>query len=178
MASLAAFDLVKSGAIKTSSISPVLITYGQPRTGNYAFANELVKSIPVVLRFANIYDIIPIFPLCVKTIPMIGTCKNEFRKKDLDPKLNEYVPEPYSYLFYKFYPWHFRGLLTIQNDNESILPQCTDKSEAERECNLPTLDHLLKYHCEYFGFSITDFPNPEVMPYIRIYPEEELIIKS
>jgi hypothetical protein len=169
MSSIAALDLVRSGVIKKTSISPVLITYGQPRTGNYAFANEVFKNVPVILRYTNQKDIVPTIPTCVKTIPVIGLCRNEFGKSDLDAELNEYTPRPYSYNFYKFFPWHIRGQFTILDDNITIKEECTNKCENENKCSIINMDIRLSYHSNYFGNKISDFPKPEIMPYSSKY---------
>jgi hypothetical protein len=86
MASIALFDLVRQGVIQTDLLnkSPVLITYGQPRTGNYMFVNEVSKMAPIIYRHVNDLDLIPGTPECVRQNEV---CVNEFGKASID--LNE-----------------------------------------------------------------------------------------
>ncbi len=90
MASVALFDLVKQGKLSTDTTnkSPVLITYGQPRTGNFMFANEVRKMAPVIYRHVNDNDLVPGVPDCVKKA---GKCVNEYELTNIDTNENTYT---------------------------------------------------------------------------------------
>lgn len=62
MASIAATDL----AIK-KIVTPVLYTFGQPRTGDSTFAQLTAKNVPRSYRVVNANDPVPHLPLCKKT---------------------------------------------------------------------------------------------------------------
>jgi hypothetical protein len=115
MASLAVFDLLHEKLIKKTAISPILITFGQPRVGNYAFSNELMKSVPIVYRIVNKFDVVAGIPACLIN-EKSKNCMNESEKKDIDVKFSNYKMSSkgiWNRLWGKknFLPWHFGGLI-------------------------------------------------------------------
>lgn len=167
MASLAAFDLIQEKLIEKTANSPVLITFGQPRVGNYAFANELMKAVPIVYRIVNRYDIVSGFPACIidkKT----HNCKNEFGKEDIDVHLNEYKqPQKsrWNRLINKteFFPWHFGGLVYVKTENEAVVCE-NSEPKYQSNCRLET-SHDLDYHINYFGYRILNLFEPNIFGY-------------
>lgn len=160
IASIAAFDLVTSGFIEKSDISPSVITYGQPRTGNYAFANEFMKSVPIIYRVMNYNDFASGFPAC--QTDENSNCINEFSQKKLDLNFSDYenflLPENQT-----FFPWHNGGLILIKNDE---VRNCYHVSEpvTERKCKYKTSPQL-DYHYYYLGYRIYHFSDPEIYGY-------------
>jgi hypothetical protein len=59
---LLAFEAVKTNLIKKTKDSPVLITYGQPITGNDEFIKDTKKFIPLIFRIVRNEDAAPTFP--------------------------------------------------------------------------------------------------------------------
>ena len=164
MASVSIFDFMQENLITKSKISPVLITYGQPRTGNYAFANELMKMVPIVQRFFNNYDLIGGVPACVTEN---DRCTSEFGKNKLNKKFKKYGD------FYKalseaeknkFYPFHFGGLIYIKDNNDII--DCQGKSEvAANDICKAEISLNSEFHTNYFGYTISNIGNPKEFPY-------------
>jgi len=164
MASIAAFDLTQENFIPKTEISPVLMTYGQPRAGNYAFANELMKNVPIVFRHVNNYDVVGSVPACYIEN---GRCKTEFGKLDLDKNFNSYS-EVYNTLSEKeknkYYPFHFSGLIFINGDTSVI--DCMTKSEMAPEDRCKGEISLnTEFHTNYFGYSVSSIGNPIAFPY-------------
>ena len=159
IASVSLFDNMQENLLPRTSISPVLITYGSPRIGNYAFANELMKLIPIVFRIVNKYDLVPNVPMCEK---IDRKCISEFGKKEFDKNFYDYkrihdnLPNDKKE---KFYPYHFGGLILVKDENNFM--DCTTKSEVDE--NDPCSKGYLpfpKYHTTYFGSKISNTKNP------------------
>lgn len=64
MATIFAMDAARSGVINKTEISPVLISYASFRVGNDAFANEVMKFVPIVYRVVGYGDPVPQVPVC------------------------------------------------------------------------------------------------------------------
>jgi hypothetical protein len=168
IASLALFDLVKQGKLKTNTVnkSPVLITFGQPRTGNYMFANEVSKMAPIIYRHVNDNDLIPGLPYCVSKN---GACVNEFGKTKIDSKESKYKITDSSN---KFFAWHLPGLILINGDGKDLkyestdfLKECVNESEnARSNCKYDT-SLFGDFHKYYFGYKISELAKPEVFDF-------------
>jgi hypothetical protein len=168
IASIAAYDFIKESIVKTNSVSPALITYGQPRTGNYAFANEIMKNVPIVFRHVNNFDLVIGVPACESKG---NKCTNEFEKDGLDKKFFDYQKGFENYLkknglkeSTKFFPYHFNGL--ILNKSESNFINCVKKSEVgpTDECRgTPSLEVV--FHIYYYGYIVSDIWKPDEFPY-------------
>lgn len=170
MASVAIFDFMQENIIPKTENSPILMTYGQPRTGNFAFANELMKLVPIVFRFYNNYDVVQSIPSCYVEN---DRCKSEFGKIELDKNFNGYQ-QIYDNLSEeeknKFYPFHIGGLIFTKSDLETL--DCSSKSEVAP-------DDLCKgevsldsdFHTFYFGYQISIISNPQEFPYGKIIPQ-------
>jgi len=170
MASVSLFDFMQENLIPKTDISPVLITYGQPRTGNYAFANEIIKTVPIIFRFYNNYDPVQAVPACYTEN---GRCISEFGMKELNKSLN--YKKKYKNLSAeeknKFYPFHFSGLIFIKNDDISI--DCREKSEvASDDICKGEISTSVKYHTNYFGYQIGLIGNPKEFPYGKSPPRK------
>jgi hypothetical protein len=161
MASIALFDLVRQGKLApvTSGIkSPVLITYGQPRTGNYMFANELSKYAPIIFRHVNDNDLVPGIPECQR---LTKKCVNEFSKTSIDSSETNYNLANISD---SYYPWHLPGLIFIDGDDEKkdVHPNCITQSENPAPGCVPNTSLSFDFHKYYFGYKISDLWKPEV----------------
>jgi len=64
IASIFAQDVVKDAVIKKTNSSPLLITYGQPRTGNFVYANSSFINVPRTFRIVRHADPVPNVPPC------------------------------------------------------------------------------------------------------------------
>lgn len=192
IASIAAYDLITQGVIQVTKgpiASPVLLTYGQPRTGNYVFANEIAKKIPIIFRHVNNFDAITSIPDCYRSGS--GYCENEYAKSKLDFEFSDYdaIKIDESIFKSKSFPWHFNGLiLNIDDDNSN---ECIESSEAAIENDnvynnnnnnknpLILLDKetenkktcaveskmRIAFHTVYYGFKISDMFKPEIFKY-------------
>jgi predicted lipase len=85
LAILAAYDLVDQHI----ATRPLVYTFGQPRTGNYAFATSVMATVPDVYRLTHYRDIVAHLPPCNTTFDILrlasvctagnpdkGTCVN------------------------------------------------------------------------------------------------------
>jgi hypothetical protein len=170
MASVAIFDFMQENIIPRTENSPILMTYGQPRTGNYAFANELMKLVPIVFRFYNNYDIVESVPACYV---QNGRCKSEFGKIELDKNFNGYL-QIYNNLSEaeknKFYPFHIGGNIFTKSDTDTL--DCSSKSEvASNDPCKGEINLNADFHTHYFGYQISEITNPKKFPYGRIMPK-------
>ncbi len=62
MASIAAFNSVHENYINKKNNNPVLITFGQPRTGNYYFSKKVMEYVPNIFRVVRNGDIVSMIP--------------------------------------------------------------------------------------------------------------------
>lgn len=180
IASVALYDFMNLKLINKTENSPVLITYGQPRTGNYAFANELMKNVPIVYRHVNDYDLVFAIPACQTKN---GKCINEFMKDKLKPQYYHYEK---SYLKFKgtndyveglFYPYHIGGLILNKGDTKSI--DCTHQSEVDEkdQCRgIPSLE--FDFHKYYYGYKVSDMWKPDIFEYDLVKSEDVLKTKA
>jgi hypothetical protein len=185
MASIAALDLVENKIIDSKMekensndnndkeiLTPVLITYGQPRTGNFVFANEIKKKIPIIFRHVNNYDVIVGMPSCYKDNK--DFCVNEYKKKNLDENFSDYenIEINEDLLKGNNFGWHFDGLIINTNDENSIecfnvseISESSTKNEkGEFECGVQS-GVMTAFHSHYYGFKVSDFYKPEIFRY-------------
>ncbi len=185
MASIAAYDMITQGiisVIKDKIQSPVLITYGQPRTGNYVFANELSKKIPIIYRHVNNYDAIVNMPDCYR---IENYCMNEYNKSKIDLNFDDYdnifIDE--NLFVGKNFPWHLNGLILNIDDENSL--ECLSNSETEKSTNQTQINtndtkEIIKdvqgkciveskmriaFHTIYYGYKVADIFKPEIFKY-------------
>jgi hypothetical protein len=174
IASIALFDLSKQGKLNTDETnkSPVLITFGQPRTGNYVFSNELRKIAPIIYRHVNDNDLVPGIPDCVRSQ---GKCINEFSKNSIDTQERDYQISNTSV---SFFAWHLPGLVFINGDGKEVdsdgkikdfHPECIDESENARTDCLHNTSLSFSFHKYYFGYKISDLWKPEVYNMFNSY---------
>lgn len=147
--------------------SPELLTLGQPRTGNYVFANELNKKVAKTMRIVQEGDGIMNLPNCYGTVgndlpSNPDLCKNEFSQFELNANITEYDLNNYSESL--FYPWHLGGLI-INPYNTSYpeeLIDCQGTSEDISKCNIENKQsffskwiYSITRHTRYFGVHIS-----------------------
>jgi hypothetical protein len=77
MATMLVTGALYNGVIKKTQNSPVLITYGQPRTGNDMFAYYVMQNVPIVYRYVNQGDAVPTVPPCPSC--SFNMCRESFR---------------------------------------------------------------------------------------------------
>jgi len=150
MASIAALDSVKYGSLKRSEISPVLITYGQPRTGNDIFANEVMKHIPIIYRVVRQGDFIATFPRCAYE-KNLNTCLNFLPEskfvRDLSLTEEQIKTEEDNY-----FSWHLGNLMLYTSEmNEYV--NCTrdyGDNNPDPNCKL-NLSVNFYHHLIYFN---------------------------
>ena len=164
IASIALFDVMQEKLLPRTENSPALFTFGQPRTGNYAFANELMKEVPIVFRITNNFDSVVTVPTC----EVEGKrCITEFKKYELDGNFSGYK-ELYDKFSSKekknFYPFHIGGLILIKGDDEIL--DCREKSEPATNDKCKGEFSLESgYHKYYFGYIVSKIGKPEDFPY-------------
>lgn len=168
------YNIISLQNNESGILSPVLITYGQPRTGNYVFANELVKTIPIVFRHANNYDVIVNMPKCYKNNSEL--CSNEYSMFNLDKNFSDYNNIKIEEKIYKThdFPWHLNGLiLNVDDDNSE---ECLNTSEASNHFEVisnhdsksPCLVESkmkMAFHTHYYGYKVADLFKPEIFRY-------------
>lgn len=167
IASIAALDLVQSNLIKKSEgeiPSPILITYGQPRTGNFVFANEIKKKIPLIFRHANNYDVIVNMPFCYKDNKDL--CVNEYEKKKLDENFSDYENIKINEkLIDNNFAWHTEGLILNTDDENSLdCREVSEVNEGDEKCKVQK-GVMIAFHSYYYGFKVSDFFKPEIFKY-------------
>lgn len=168
MASITALDTIRKGNIKVTETNPVLITYGQPRTGNDIFSNELMRKIPVIFRVVRQGDIIATFPLCKKISGfdynkfsfnlrenyknlMSSSCLTVFEdskfKKDFIINKDQIKLEQDNY-----YSWHIGGLRLFSNEMDSYYNCGIEYGDNNPDpmCQI-TINLNIKGHIEYFS---------------------------
>jgi hypothetical protein len=157
-------DILKNNLIKRLNLS--LITYGQPRTGNYAFANEIKKAAKIIYRHVNDNDLVAKVPGCL-TKSGSAICIHEFDENALYN--GEYVKLDES--DFKFYPWHIRGLVVIRGDIYDFETcngcyTCLDSGENSKHeyCQTEHSISNFDFHKYYFNYQISKLWKPEVFP--------------
>jgi hypothetical protein len=162
LASRALLDAnIKNKISLVDNFSPVLITYGQPRTGNFSFANEIYKRTAVIFRHVNDFDTITHMPECNKKY---NKCSNEYDVTEFDKKLWDYKSLNFDVTKeIVFHPWHIPGLITIKGDEPKFYhKECNNFSEDPTSENCKTKpSKSLQFHDYYLGIRIADMWNPE-----------------
>jgi hypothetical protein len=118
VANLLAYGAVKNNILPRTLDSPVLITYGQPRTGNDVLANEVMLHTQIIFRVVRQGDPMVSTPSC----PMDDTnkkCKTQL----IDGKFQASKPNPTGNKFdnksdlpSSDLPWHIGGLKLFNHD--------------------------------------------------------------
>jgi hypothetical protein len=168
MASIIALDTIRKGDIKVTDNNPVLITYGQPRTGNDIFSNEIMKNIPVIFRVVRQGDLIATFPRCKKISGfdfsklssnlrenyknlMSSSCSSVFEgskfNKDFILNQDQIKLEEDNY-----YSWHIGGLRLFSNEMDNYYDCGLEYGDNNPDpmCQI-TISLSIKGHIEYFG---------------------------
>lgn len=135
VATLLSLYAVNSNFIDPISNDPVLITFGQPRTGNDVFANEVMKNIPHVFRVVRQGDMVPTVPECVKSI--FGSCKTVFPNNKFDYNYELKKRSMWKEFFrVNVNYWHIGGLIMINPDITEITYCDYDQGENfQGDCN-------------------------------------------
>eukprot|EP00340_Litonotus_pictus_P005199 CAMPEP_0170523756 /NCGR_PEP_ID=MMETSP0209-20121228/9196_1 /TAXON_ID=665100 ORGANISM="Litonotus pictus, Strain P1" /NCGR_SAMPLE_ID=MMETSP0209 /ASSEMBLY_ACC=CAM_ASM_000301 /LENGTH=407 /DNA_ID=CAMNT_0010812035 /DNA_START=10 /DNA_END=1230 /DNA_ORIENTATION=- len=164
MATVYLFDVVKNKHIPVTKKSPVLITIGQPRTGNFVFANEFNKMAAQTIRIIQEGDFIVGLPRCKtflnyylqSSIPLRKStgvkseaksswskllqlfphnCVNEFFVEELDKSIDDYSSKIFSDS--NFYPWHIGGMVFCPHSHHHhhrLIYDCRNSSEDISKC--------------------------------------------
>lgn len=67
IATLVLYEAVRSGYVNPNQVEPVLVTYGQPRTGNQKFVIDFNKKIKNVFRVVRYGDIVTNLPTSISS---------------------------------------------------------------------------------------------------------------
>lgn len=127
VATIMALNSVFLGKINPRQNEPVLITYGQPRTGNYEFATEVNRRISKIFRVVRNGDIVTTVPPCII---------NMFTRKCLTS----------SY-------FHIGGL-HLMNKDQTTIAVCPRNSGEDLDGNCETdLIFDTNIHLHYFSSS-------------------------
>ena len=131
----------------------VLLTFGQPRTGNDVFSNEVMKAVDKVFRVVRAGDIVPTIPFSIiGSSPRFRDSKFDysyFPKDDLT-KLENRLPWNNIY-------WSLGGLVLIDENQETY--QIYDYDQGENLDNCKIYGNILgiqRYHNDYFGLIVKD----------------------
>jgi hypothetical protein len=157
MANIMALDLVLSNSLKVvNNYSPVLITYGQPRTGNDIFANMSMKNIPIVFRIVRQGDFIANYPRCLQESFLDITCSTLLPdgKFNKDFILNNETDQALE--LQNYYNWHIGGLKLYSRIMDEFLDCGSEFGEnhPNLKCDLTSsLD--LTLHTRYFGSKVS-----------------------
>lgn len=156
MATILSYDLIKSKQIPVTEKSPVLITYGQPRTGNDVFSNEVMQLIPIVFRIMRQKDFIGSNPKC-QTKFFKFDCLTVLPSSKFTPdlKLNSQQTELEKSNFYK---WHIGGLKLFSEDMKTYVDCENEYGENHPDPNCHIKSSLnIKYHTRYFDQKVSKF---------------------
>jgi hypothetical protein len=156
IANILAFDAIKFKSINRTETSPVLITYGQPRTGNDVFSNEVMKLIPYVYRIVREGDIIADIPCCYWTYYFFGSCSTILPNNKFDKDLIITEKQKNISLYY-FYLWHSGGLKLYNFDMDKYL-DCGDEY-GDNHIDSKCVNHRslsLYNHVFYFGSRVSE----------------------
>lgn len=160
MATILALDSVKYGHLKKTATSPVLITYGQPRTGNDVFANEVMSNIPIVFRVVRIGDPIAKIPPCRPKF-LSSKCQTNLEDSKFNSTLKADDP-----IFIeganRFNAWHIGGLKIFDKDMTGFTDCGNEYGEnsPRNECKF-TASLDTARHTEYFGKQVSKICAPK-----------------
>ena len=162
MATIAIHDLIKSKIIPVTVSEPVLITYGQPRTGNDIFSNEVMKYVPIIFRVVRQGDFIASFPTCDS-----GYCDSTCNTILKDGKFNRDIivsPEQKVLENDSYYKWHIGGLRLFDYEMENFVDCGLEYGDnnPDSQCKIE-VGYSIHTHVEYFGMWISRYcpSNPE-----------------
>ena len=152
VSSILAYFAETEGVIKTSKNDIILITYGQPRTGNDVWANELMKKVKKVFRISREGDIVTTIPPCDRGI-IDSTCASVFG--DLfDPSYKPKVENEMRFLTddsgnnY----WHLGGLIMIDKKDMTKVTTTCEYNRGENwsgDCK-QSVSVDVSYHNHYY----------------------------
>jgi hypothetical protein len=148
MASILALNAVETGIIKKTATSPMLITYGQPRTGNDIFANDVMKNVPLVYRVVRNGDLVASLPTCEWNF--LGTeCISVLQDSKFDGSFECHKE------LQTFNAWHIGGL-KLFNRQMTKYNECGVKygeNNPKESCN-PDIRVSMENHCFYFDAEV------------------------
>lgn len=163
MASLFLFKSSEFELIPTvTGVSPVLLTTGGPRVGNYAFANELSKRAGKIYRFLQEGDIIGNIPNC--SLNGVEQCYNEWEMSDINTHKNNYDDVKTDVNMFK--PWHTNGLIIVPYHKNKFddLYNCIKVSEGIHKCgyketisSIEKLVYIVINHSRYWNVKISGY---------------------
>jgi hypothetical protein len=153
MATIAALEAVRTNAIKKTATSPVLITYGQPRTGNDVFANEVMKNIPQVYRVVRNGDIIASMGLCSYSLPRL-TCKSILNAYKFNSQYS-FTKDQIDLASSKYYAWHVAGLKLFDPEMNGFVDCGIEYGENNPLAGCDNKEYInADRHRVYFGVNV------------------------
>jgi hypothetical protein len=158
LASIALLDSIRSKLITNAYNNPVLITYGQPRTGNDVFANELMKEVPTIFRIVKQGDLIAASPICASNIFNISSICPTILKDSQFNKSLTINQEQEDLESSNFYAWHLGGLKLFSDSFDSFIDcgiQYGDNNPNEA-CQIK-MSLSLQGHINYFGIRVARY---------------------
>lgn len=149
IATIAALDSVKYENLKRTENSPVLITYGQPRTGNDIFANQVMNHIPIIYRVVRQGDFIATYPKCVYD-KILNVCMGNLPESKFIRDL-PLTPEQIEAEEANYYSWHLGGMMLYDNPMENYSDCSLDYGDnnPNKECALTVSVNFYR-HLIYF----------------------------
>lgn len=155
MATIFSLDSVKYNNLQKKNNSPVLITYGQPRTGNDIFANEVMKYIPIVWRVVRQGDLVATMPKC-RSWFLSQNCETFLENKKFTNKTVQLTEQQQKYERDYYYAYHIGGLKLFDKDMNSY-KDCGNEygdNHPDYQCHVYlTVD--LKKHSVYFDQKVS-----------------------
>jgi hypothetical protein len=156
IASIMAFDAMRYKIIEKTSTSPMLITYGQPRTGNDVFANELMKLIPTVYRVVRQGDLVSHIPFCSYSMIVFGLCNSILPGGKFSESLVLDENQKKTSVYY-FYTWHAGGLKIYDYNMDTYIDCLNEYGEnnPDPSCIIYPSYFDVFYHTYYFGYKVS-----------------------
>lgn len=158
MAAISILYSVKYGKLKESS-EPVLFTFGQARTGNDIFANEVMKYVKKIYRVTRKGDLVTSIPPCSWSIENWSLKCNTILPKGKFDKNFVMSEAQKKEAKEHFYNWHIAGWYSF-NDSMDSFTDCGElysESNTDPNCQLDTNFFDISKHKEYFGIPVGDY---------------------
>jgi hypothetical protein len=158
LASIAILEALRSKILTKEDNYPVLITYGQPRTGNDVLANELMKEVPTIFRVVKQGDLVAVSPICAPSIfSLSSNCPTILKDSEFDKDL-KITTEQEEIEFSNFYAWHLGGLKLFTDSFDSFR-DCGNQygdNHPDEACKIK-MSFSLQGHINYFGIWVSRY---------------------
>ena len=155
MATVLAFDSVEYKVIKRKINSPILLTYGQPRTVNDLVANEIMKNIPIVWRVVRKGDLIASMPRC-RTWFLSQQCETFLKDTKFTTEEIKLTEQQKKYERDYYYAFHIGGLILFDEEMKSYMNCGKDYGDnhPNNQCHIKLTIYPSR-HKEYFGQKVS-----------------------